>query len=317
MANIGAHSKPHLPANCEGVVNLMAVGYPKLSAGCQQRARFFTQNPNTIALESINGIAAKCAVHPSSLVRFAQHWGYTGFKQLQAIFQTRLATAAMGFRERISALEGEFSKSQSQGNYGLLRELVVRDIATLQGVLGSVSEEALTDAAKLLANAQTIYIAGQLRSEPIAQLLRYLLTMLNRKVILLDPAGGLTQEMAMTMGAKDGLMAIAFRHYAKKVVTIFEYATKKKVPVIAMTDSQLSPLAKQARVLFTIPEDEYIFLRSLAAPMCLAQCIATVTAVALQPNRSTPPRIPSVTKIARDRSAKLFKKNTPRTKAIR
>jgi DNA-binding MurR/RpiR family transcriptional regulator len=129
--------------------------------------------------------------------------------------------------------------------------------------------------------------------------------MLQRRVVLLDPAGGLAQEMALTMSEKDVLVAIAFRHYAKEVVAIAEQAAANRVPVVAITDRQLSPLAKGARVLFTIPEDEYTFSRSLAAPMCLAQCLATATAAALHPNRDAAPRIPSVTEIARNQAARL------------
>jgi DNA-binding MurR/RpiR family transcriptional regulator len=294
-----------VPSNYEGVVNLITLEYPELSTGYQQIARFFTQNPNVIALESINAIASKCDVHPSSLVRFAQNLGYSGFKQLQSVFQTRLATAAPGFRERINALESELSRNVSHGNRGFLKNLVVRDIAALQGLLDGESEQALAGAAKLIAAARTIYIAGQLRSEPIAILMRYLLTMLQRKVVLLDPAGGLAQEMAITMGDKDVLIAIAFRHYAKEVVAIAEMAASNGIAVISLTDSQLSPLAKGARILFTIPEDEYTFSRSLAAPMCLTQCLATATAALLHPNRTDAPWIPSVTEIARDNSARL------------
>jgi DNA-binding MurR/RpiR family transcriptional regulator len=297
--------KSSVPLNYEGVVNLITREYAGLSTGYQQIARFFTQNPNVIALESINAIAVKCGVHPSSLVRFSQNMGYTGFKQLQAVFQTRLATAAPGFRERINALEEELSRNVSHGNLGFLKNLVVRDIASLQGLMESIPEEALADAAKLLTTANTIYIAGQLRSEPIALLLRYLLTMLQRRVVLLDPAGGLAQEMAQTMSERDVLVAIAFRHYAKEVVAIAELAVSSGTPMIAISDSQLSPLAKDARVLFSIPEDEYSFSRSLAAPMCLVQCLATSAAALLQPNRGAPPRIPSVTEIAMDKKARL------------
>lgn len=303
-----------VPQNYEGVVNLITSEYARLSPGYQQIARFFTQNPNAIALESINGIAEKCGVHPSSLVRFSQNLGYSGFKQLQAVFQTRLATAAPGFRERISALESELSRNASHGNRGFLKDLVVRDIAALQGLMEGVSEEALSTAAELITAAQTIYIAGQLRSEPLATLLRYLLTMLHRRVILLDPAGGLAQEMALTMGERDVLVSIAFRHYAKEVVAISELAVAQATPVIAITDSPLSPLAKDARVLFSIPEDEYSFSRSLAAPMCLVQCLATAAAAMLQPNAKEPPRIPSVTEIAKDHKARLPRPARPKAR---
>ena len=296
-----------VPQNYEGVVNLITRDYASLSAGFQQIARFFTQNPNVIALESINAIAEKCGVHPSSLVRFSQTLGYSGFKQLQGVFQTRLATAAPGFRERIGALEQELSRQAGKGSKGVLSDIVVRDIAALQGLLDAVDEDMLSAAARLLTSAHTIYIAGQLRSEPIAILLRYLLTMLHRRVILLDPAGGLAPEMAQTMGPKDVLVAIAFRHYAKEVVAIAELAAASATAIIAISDGPLSPLAKNARVLFNVPEDEYSFSRSLAAPMCLVQCLATATAAALHPGGEDLPRIPSVTEIARNQKARLPK----------
>ena len=78
--------KPAVPRNYEGVVNLITRDYATLSPGSQQIARFFTQNPNVIALESINAVAEKCGVHPSSLVRFAQGLGYSGFKELRGVF---------------------------------------------------------------------------------------------------------------------------------------------------------------------------------------------------------------------------------------
>jgi DNA-binding MurR/RpiR family transcriptional regulator len=292
----------------EEIVNAITADYAALSSGFQQIARFFTQNPNVIALESINAIARQCGVHPSSLVRFAQHFGFSGFKPLQAVFQTRLATAAPGFRERVSALETELTKNVDHGHLGHLKNLVVRDIAALQHLLEDLSEASLDRAAQHLANADTIYIAGQMRSEPIAILLRYMLTMLKRRVVLLDSAGGLAVEMAHTMTAKDVLVAISFRHYAKEVVTITETAVAANLPIIAITDSQLSPIAKHTSVLFTVPEEEYSFSRSLAAPVCLVQSLAIATAAILHPSKRSAPRIPTVTELAKLRSENKNKK---------
>jgi len=290
-----------IPRRYEEIVNAITAEYETLSSGFQQIARFFTQNPNIIALESINAIARQSGVHPSSLVRFAQHFGFSGFKQLQAVFQTRLATAAPGFRERIDALEVDLQKNSAGGNVGYLKTLIVRDIAALHHLLESATEATLSDASTMLARAETIYIAGQMRSEPIALLARYLMTMLKKRVVMLDPAGGLATEMAATMTRSDVLIAIAFRHYAKEVVAIVENAVAAKVKMISITDSQLSPIAKGASVLFTVPEEEYSFSRSLAAPVCLVQALAVATAAKLQPSRKASPRIPTVTEIVRNR----------------
>jgi DNA-binding MurR/RpiR family transcriptional regulator len=293
-----------VPDHYERIVNLIADEYPNLSGRFQQIARFFTQNPNVVALESINAVSAQCGADPSSLVRFAQKFGYSGFKQLQAVYRSRLATAAPGFRERISALEVELSREVGHGKVGHLKNLVVRDIAALQGLLESVSEQDLNAAGQLLKTAKTIFIAGQLRSAPIASFLHYLLTMLRFRVILLDSAGGLALEIASSMTKRDVLVAVAFRHYAKEVVSIAELAASIATPIVAITDSMLSPLAKGADVLFTVPEDEYTFSRSIAAPMCLVQCIGLVTAGLQQPHLKSPVRIPTVTEVQRQRELK-------------
>lgn len=297
-----ANSGDQVPRRYEEIVNTITAAYDELSDGFKQIARFFTQNPNIIALESINAIARQCDVHPSSLVRFAQHFGFSGFKPLQAVFQTRLATAAPGFRERVSALESELTKNSDHGNLGYLKNLVVRDMAALQQLLEGVSEASLAAAAAYLAKADTIYIAGQMRSEPIGILLRYLMTMLERRTVFLDSSGGLAAEIAQTMTKNDVLVAISFRHYAKEVVSIAETIAAKNLPIISITDSQLSPIAKGASVLFTVPEEEYSFSRSLAAPACLVQVLAVATAALLHPSKHSSPRIPTVTEMALSRT---------------
>ena len=53
----------------------------------------------------------------------------------------------------------------------------------------------------LTGNTDTVYLLGQLRSAPVVELLRYVLTMLGKRCVLLDPSGGLATHMAQTIGA--------------------------------------------------------------------------------------------------------------------
>lgn len=288
-------SKAAPPDNYEDLTRIIHAEYERLSRSNQQIAVFVTQNPNDIAVRSVNALAEKCGVHASSLVRFAQLFGYKGFKELQSVFQARLATAAPGFEARIRALKSDLDAQKNAGIRGFLSELVVRDITSLEDLLSSTSEEDLEMAVSLMEKAQTIYLVGQLRSEPIVNLLRYILTMLGRRTVLLDPGGGLATHMASTMQPDDLLFAVSFRFYANEVVNITEEAAIRRVPIVAISDSTLSPLAKSASVLFAVPEHEYTFSRSLAAPMCLAQALMIALASRLQQGSENPPRIPFVT----------------------
>jgi DNA-binding MurR/RpiR family transcriptional regulator len=282
------------PENYEDLIRVIHDRYEDMSKSYQKIAVYLTQNPNDVAVLSVNAIADRCGVHASSFVRFAQALGYEGFKELQVLFQKRLSTAAPGFEARIKALESELGTREDRSELGFLRDLVVRDIASLQDMLTEIPAESLVQAVGLLEKAESIFLIGQLRSTPVVELLRYILTMLGKRCVLLDPGGGLATHMARAMRAGDVLMAVSFRFYANEVVNVVEEAGRNGVPIIAISDSTLSPLAKSARVLFAVPEHEYTFSRSLAAPMCLAQALTVALAARLQ-NNAVNPRIPTVT----------------------
>jgi DNA-binding MurR/RpiR family transcriptional regulator len=282
------------PANYEELIRVIHARYESMSKGYQTIALYLTQNPNDVAVRSVNAIAERCGVHASNFVRFAQALGYSGFKDLQELFQRRLSTAAPGFEARVKALEDELGARDDRSEHGFLRDLVVRDIASLQELLVETAADDLARAVGRLEKAATVYLLGQLRSAPVVELLRYVLTMLGKRCILLDPSGGLATHMSRTMRRGDVLVAVSFRFYATEVVNVVEEAAARGVAIIAISDSTLSPIAKGAQVLFAVPEHEYTFSRSLAAPMCLAQALTVALAARLQDNAEAP-RIPTVT----------------------
>ncbi len=282
------------PQDYEELIRLIHDRHDGMSKTYQRISVFLTQNPNDVAVQSVNAIAERCGIHASSFVRFAQSLGYKGFKELQSLFQKRLSTAAPGFEARVKALKGELNAASERSEKGFLRDLVVRDIASLQLLLDDIEDGDLARAADMLQGAEVIYLLGQLRSTPVVELLRYVLTMLGKRCVLLDAGGGLATHVARTIGPRDLLLAVSFRFYANEVVNIVEEAGQRGTEIIAITDSTLSPLAKWARVLFAVPEHDYTFSRSLAAPMCLAQALVVAVAARVQDDDQAP-RIPTVT----------------------
>jgi DNA-binding MurR/RpiR family transcriptional regulator len=293
IAGCGVPLRMDAPRDYEQLTRLIHDRFETMSRSYQRISVYVTQNPNEVAVMSVNGVADACGVHASSLVRFAQALGYAGFKDLQAVYQKRLSTAAPGFEARIRALGEELGDVGRDGAGAYLHALVLRDIASLQHLLANTPADAVSRAAEMMDRAGTIYLLGQLRSAPIAELLRYVLTMLGKRTVLLDASGGLATHMAKVMGPDDLLVAISFRFYATEVVNIVEATAARGVPILAISDTTLSPIAKNATLLFSVPEHEYTFSRSLAAPMCLAQALTVALAARLQSGGT--PRIPTVT----------------------
>lgn len=281
------------PADYEDLIRIIHERYDRMSKTHQRIGEYLTQNPNDVAVKSVNSIAEVCGIHASSFVRFAQSLGYSGFKDLQALFQKRLSTASPGFDARLRALEQELTGQSESEKSSILSELVVRDIASLQELLDATPHELIDRAADMMHKARTIYLLGQLRSLPVVVLLQYILTMIGKPCVLLDESAGLASHRAKLATKNDLIFAVSFRFYATEVVSITQAAHEQGIPIIAISDSTLSPLAKSAKLLFPIPEHAYTFSRSLAAPMCLAQSLAVALATRMQ--KDDAPRIPTVT----------------------
>ena len=284
---------PPPPKDYEELIALIHDRYEGMSKTYQRIAVYLTQNPNDVAVKSVNSIGGAQKIHASSFVRFAQSLGFGGFKDLQQLFQARLSTAAPGFEARLRRLDADLGRSDAGGKASFLRDLVLRDVESLQELLINTADADIDRAADMMDRASTIYLAGQLRSAPVVLLLRYVLTMLGKSTVLLDDGGGLATHRARMAQPDDLMLAVSFRFYANEVVNIVEQAAGRGVPILAITDSTLSPLAKSSDVVFAVPEHEYTFSRSLAAPMCLAQALCVALAARIQADGT--PRIPTVT----------------------
>jgi len=261
----------------ESLIQLIEDKFHTMSKTYKEIANYLTQNPNEIPIISSQELAKRCNTHPSSLVRFSQMLGYAGFKEVQNIFRKRLSHTAPGFESRIQSLSDDLKKNSENSEFSFLKDLVLTDIASLEELLENIDTKSLSRATEMMLKAENIYLLGQLRSVPVVELLRYVLTMLNIKTVLLDSSGGLSTHMSRLITKKDLLIAVSFRQYATEVVDIVHEVADREINIIAITDSHLSPLS-QAEILFALPERKFSFSRSLAAPMCLIQALSLMLA---------------------------------------
>jgi DNA-binding MurR/RpiR family transcriptional regulator len=83
----------------------------------------------------------------------------------------------------------------------------------------------------------------------------------------------MVNEPARLIGPKDALVVVSFRNYTPQVLEVAKACHERKVPVIAITDNALSPLARASGVCFQVEEQTSKPFRMLVAPMCLAQAL--------------------------------------------
>ena len=80
-------------------------------------------------------------------------------------------------------------------------------------------------------------------------------------------------EALKNITARDTLIVTSFRSDSQPVIDAASLAHEHGVPVIAITDSALSPLKPYARISFEVGSTVDQPFRSLVAPLCLAQAL--------------------------------------------
>lgn len=249
--------------------------YAELPGRLRQIAEFALHNPNDMAFATVAEIADRAGVQPSSIIRFANSFGFPGFSDMQTLFRTRLVSGSPSYRERIAALRTARPQNNGRGSgpSALLGQFVSDGIAALEHLQETVRAVEIDKAVRTLTKANDIYILAQGRSFPVAFYLHYAFTRLDRRSHLVDGIGGVSRQQARLIGRDDVLIAVSFKDYARDVVAIVDDCRSRGVAIVAITDSPVSPIARDAAAFFEAEDDTNLPFRSLVAPICLAQTL--------------------------------------------
>lgn len=243
-----------------------------------QVAAYALDHPDEIAFGTAASIAVSANVQPSTLVRFAQAFGYQGFSDLQAVFQDRLRDRTSNYSERLSSLRSHVAgDSKSATLFSGFCKAAERSVGSLRE---RVQVEQIDEAAALLARAETIYLIGQRRSFPVTSYMSYAFGKLGVKSVLVGSAQGNDPETLSFATPRDAAIAISFTPYASATLNYARQINEGGTPLVVITDSPFSPLIPKIGVWFEVVEADYEGFRSLSASMALAMTLTVAVAEA-------------------------------------
>ncbi|MHC1480039.1 MurR/RpiR family transcriptional regulator [Frateuria aurantia] len=269
-----------------GVDSLMqriAEEYEALPRQLQKVARYLEQHRSDLVVQRINEIADGCQVHPSAIVRFAQRFGYSGFTEMQAVFRhvySEQNAPVRSYQQRIRRVIDSDAPAISTADIGL--RYIDASRVGLDELAADFDAERFGHAVQLLVQAENIYIVAVRRSFSVASYVAYALRHTAKRVHLIDGLGGMYREQVRSIGKNDVLIAISFPPYGKESLYCSRVAHQHKAKVLAITESELGPLARDASVLLKVHEGGAFGFRALAATMCLCQALFVAMAYELE-----------------------------------
>jgi DNA-binding MurR/RpiR family transcriptional regulator len=83
----------------------------------------------------------------------------------------------------------------------------------------------------------------------------------------------MVRQRTRSITPKDAMIIVSFKDYSPDVIEVAAELSKRRVPLIVITDNLIGPFSRFATVCFELGEARYRPFRSLVAPICLAQSI--------------------------------------------
>ncbi|MGF1725279.1 MurR/RpiR family transcriptional regulator [Photobacterium nomapromontoriensis] len=266
--------------------------YGDLSKRLQQVARYVLDNSNSVAFDTVAVIANQADVPPSTLIRFASAFGFSGFNEMKQLFRRNLVEETASYTDRARLFkELDTDSPTPEKPAHILQEFARANGQAMAQLAAHTPEDKLEAAVDMLSRAENIYLIGLRRSFSVASYLTYALRHLERRAFLIDGLGGMFKEQLSMIGPNDVVISISFSPYAQETVTLSEVASQSGAKQIVITDSQISPLAAFSDVCFVVKEAQVDAFRSQSASMCLAQTLAVSLAYK---NNDTPVKLRKV-----------------------
>ena len=241
-----------------------------------QVAAYALDHPDEIAFGTAASIASSAQVQPSTLVRFAQHFGFDGFSGLQQLFRLRLRERNSSYEDRLRSLEeGGPALSESAG---ILNKFISAAHSSVDSLANVVDPENFDRAVSILARAETIYLIPKRRSYPISNYMAYAFGKLKVRCQLVGTAAGIDDDLLAFASEKDAAFAVSFSPYASESAAQARALAGRNVPLVSLTDSAFSPLAECSTVWFELVEADHAGFRSLSGSMAFAMALTVSVA---------------------------------------
>ncbi len=256
-----------------------------------------------LGLEKIQDVAARSGVQPSAVVRFAKHFGFSGYTEMQKIFRDGISqqiAPSHNYQARIRDVIDHARERLSSAD--IAAEFIGGSIEGLRELQRSLPGPTLDAAVELLAHAPSIWVAGARRSFPAASYLTYALQHADRPIHLVTGVGAMHEGQLRGLRDGDVMIAISYAPYAEETVLAARLALERGARLIAITDSRMSPLAADAAVTLQVSESSTFGFRSLTNTMALAQSLFIALAYRLELDMPVASPAPANGKAARSTS---------------
>jgi|SRR5699024_7950364 len=223
--------------NNESMEELIKEEYNNLSKGKQKVAKYVLGSLKKVSYSTITQLKGEVGVSETTIIRFAHALGFNSFSQMQQAIQSDIL-----YRENKASPTTQNNSFHNKENNSILQQ----DINILNDMMNNLDTDSLDKAAHLITKAKKVLVIGHHTAYASAYWFASTLGLMLPHIQLLDEKN-IYNEL-LNVDENTVIIAITFPRYRKSTYNVVEKVREKHGEVIAISDSELSPVCRLANV---------------------------------------------------------------------
>jgi DNA-binding MurR/RpiR family transcriptional regulator len=253
----------------------LKAGFKDLSPQLKEAARWVIDHPADVALLSLRQQAHRAGIAPATLTRLAQRLGLSGYNVVRKLHADAVRRRPDSYRGRAEEL---LARRDREGDAALVQDIFGALAEHLQSLSSPAAVASFTSAADAIAGADHVYCLGLRSSYSVAYIFHYVRSLFGSSSVLVDGSGATGIDMLRTIGRGDVLLAISVKPYVRQSIEAASFAKQRGARIVAMTDSEMSPLVSLADHVILVRTETPSFFHTMAPAFAAVECVAALVA---------------------------------------
>lgn len=244
---------------------------PSLTDADQRLINVMVADPAAAQFLSGAELASRAQVHEAAATRLAKKLGFKGYPQLRESLRDEIRESsepAGRMSRKLDSVEGD----------SLIRDLVRREVATLDALAGQLDQQQLDAAADRLIAARRIFLFGRGHATSIVALLDRRLRRFGWQTVTLPTDGRDMAEHVLGLQQGDAVLGLALHRRPKGLGRLCQYAAESGAASIIVADTIGPRLQPQPDHLLWASRGADEEFQTLTVPMAI--CNALVLTIA-------------------------------------
>ncbi len=250
----------------QDILTVIQENMGSFSKGQKRIASFILESYDKAAFMTASKLGQTTNVSESTVVRFAAELGYDGYPSMQKSLQKMI-------RSRLTSVQRIEIANDTIGE-DVVSSVLRSDISMIRSTLEELDRNRFNSAVDAILKARKIYIMGVRSSSAISRFMAFHFNLIFDNVCEIS-ANTVSEvfEQILRVGPEDVVIGVCFPRYSSRTVKAMHYARDRGATVLAITDSEASPIAAQAHITLTAKSGMASFVDSLVAPLSLVSSL--------------------------------------------